>query len=82
MRHWQLQEAKAKLSEVVKAAAGGEPQEITVRGRRAAVLLSPDQYERLSKRKPPLTEFLRRSPLAGLTIEVRRDRSPARKAKL
>lgn len=44
--HWPLQDAKNKLSEVVRAARGG-PQIITVRGKEEAVLLSRADYERV-----------------------------------
>ena len=40
MSSWQLQEAKARLSELVKSAEHEGPQEITVHGRPAAVVLS------------------------------------------
>ena len=51
-RSWRLQEAKARLSEVVKAAVKEGPQEITVRGETAAVLLSERDYARLARPKP------------------------------
>ena len=76
MQRWQLQEAKARLSELVREAAAHGPQTITVRGRRAAVLLSAGDYDRLKRPKPSLAELLRASPLAGLDLETRRDRSP------
>jgi len=44
---WQLQEAKNRFSAVVKAAAGGSAQVVTVHGVPAAVVLSPQAYERL-----------------------------------
>jgi antitoxin Phd len=77
MRRWQLQEAKARLSEVVKSAREG-PQEISVRGEPAAVVLSIEEYERLSKKKLSLAEFVRRSGLVGVDLELERDKSPAR----
>ena len=40
MASWQLQEAKARLSELVKSAEQDGPQEITVHGRAAAVVVS------------------------------------------
>jgi antitoxin Phd len=43
---WPLQDAKARFSELVRAASK-EPQFITLRGEEAAVLLSVDQYRRL-----------------------------------
>ena len=77
MRRWQLQEAKARLSEVVKSAREG-PQEISVRGEPAAVVLSIEEYERLKKKKLSLAEFVRRSGLVGVDLDIERDKSPAR----
>ena len=48
MRHWTLQDAKARLSELVRLAATHEPQAITLRGEPAVVLLSRDDYDRLA----------------------------------
>lgn len=81
-RRWQLQEAKARLSEVVKTAAKEGPQEITVRGETAAVLLSGKDFARLAKPRPGFVEFLRRSPLAGVDLKLARDRSPDRPVEL
>ena len=79
---WQLQDAKARLSEVVKLAQSDGPQAITVHGRQAAVLVSRRDYERLTGRKPSFVEFVRTSPLAGADLRVKRDRSPVRKVEL
>jgi len=81
---WQLQEAKARLSELVQKATREGPQEITVRGEPTAVVLSRADYERLHH-KPKwtnLSDFLLNSPLAGLDIEFERDRSLTRNARL
>jgi prevent-host-death family protein len=45
-RVWALQDAKNKLSEVINAAARGEPQIVTRRGVRTAVIISHDDFER------------------------------------
>ncbi len=82
MKRWQLQEAKAKLSRLVKAAATRGPQEITVRGEPAAVVMSKADYDRLSRPKPSFVEFLRKSPLFGMELEIERDRTPVRDVKL
>jgi antitoxin Phd len=82
MHKWQLQDAKAKLSEVVKSSEEEGPQEITVRGRPAAVVLSVTDYKRLRHPKPGFVEFIRNSPLAGSGIVVMRDRSRTRPVKL
>lgn len=81
-RRWQLQEAKARLSEVVKTAAKEGPQEITVHGQTAAVLLSGKDFARLAKPRPGFVEFLRRSPLAGTDLKITRDRSSDRPVEL
>jgi len=78
MRRWQLQEAKAKLSEVVKSSQREGPQVITVHGEPAVVVISRDEYERLTGRRPSLVEFLRQSPLAGVELDIERDRAAAR----
>lgn len=83
MQRWQLQQAKAQLSELVKSCQRSGPQEISVRGEAAAVVLSKRDYERLRKTtRPGFVTFLRRSPLRGLDITFERSRSPARKVAL
>ena len=77
MPTWQLQEAKARFSELMRGTAAG-PQTITVHGRRAAVVLSADDYDRLKRSKPSLSEFLRTSPLAGIRLNIERDQSAPR----
>ena len=47
-QRWALQDAKNKLSEVVRAAEQGEPQIVTRRGVETAVVISHDEFERLS----------------------------------
>jgi prevent-host-death family protein len=46
MKSWALQDAKARLSEVVRASAN-EPQRITLRGEEKAFLISAGEYWRL-----------------------------------
>jgi antitoxin Phd len=79
---WQLQEAKARLSDLVKSSQERGPQEITVHGKPAAVVLSRADYDRLKRRKPGFVQFLRESPFAGTDLRVARDRSPSRVVKL
>lgn len=55
---WQLQEAKNRLSQLIRAAADGVPQYITVHGKSTAVILSAQEYERLSHRKGSLSTSL------------------------
>lgn len=72
-RTWQLQEAKNKLSELVDRALSEGPQVITRRGKDTVVVLPVKDFERLRKRKGSLVEFLARSPLKGVCVDLRRD---------
>lgn len=82
MRRWQLQVAKARLSELVNLARRRGPQEITVRGESAAVVVSREDYERLAGSKPSLLQFIRKSPLHGVGLETERDGSHVRSVDL
>lgn len=66
MQAWQMQEAKARLSEVVKRAELDGPQDITLHGRSVAVVLSRATFERLSGQRASVIDFMQASPLFGL----------------
>lgn len=51
---WPLQDAKNRFSAVVKAAAAGPAQLVTVHGVPAAVVMSPLEFERLRQGVSPL----------------------------
>lgn len=82
MKIWQLQDAKAHLSELVKNASAGKPQEITLRGKPAVVVLSVQQYKKLKQPKQKLVNFLRQSPLVGMEIPIERDKNSMRDIEL
>ena len=81
MRSWRVEEAKARFSELL-CEADDDPQVVTVCGRPAAVVLSKRAYDGLVRCKPSLVEFLRASPLAGVTLEIQRDRTSPRESNL
>ena len=64
MQSWQLQDAKARMSELVKSAQGA-PQGITVHGKPVAVVVSQATFESMSRATGTLVDFMRASPLAG-----------------
>ncbi len=72
MSDWTVAQAKAKLSEVIDTARAQGPQTITRNGRKAVVVVSAEEWERKTKRKESLVEFLNRSPLRGLDIDLER----------
>ena len=65
MHVWQMQEAKARLSELVKCAENEGPQNITLHGQSVAVVVSRAMFERLTGNEHSLVDFMRRSPLHG-----------------
>jgi prevent-host-death family protein len=65
---WQLQEAKAMLSEVIKASAS-KPQIISVRGKETAVILSIVEYRKLVRPRQTFFEFIQSSPLRDINLE-------------
>ena len=81
MPTWQLQTAKANLSEVIRLAAT-EPQEITVDGVPTAMVISVADYHRLATTTQNLGDFLRASPLCGLDLDFSRDTSLPREVSL
>lgn len=66
---WSLFDAKAKLSELVEHALKDGPQLVTRRGRPAVVVLSVEDYERLTAPEEAFKDFLRRGPLPELDLE-------------
>lgn len=81
-RTWQVHEAKARFSALVRAASSVGPQTVTVRGQRAAVVLSPEDYDRLQRPRPNLVDFMARSPLVGVDLDLERDGSLPRDVEL
>lgn len=63
MTTWKLEDAKNRFSEVVRRALAHEPQLVTRHGREAVVVLSAEDYQRLTGAKD-LLGFLRDSPFA------------------
>ncbi len=78
MGNWQLQQAKARLSEVIKRAAKEGPQKITVHGQPSAIVISNKEYERLKQPKRSFVKFMRSSPLYGLKLDLKREQTLTR----
>lgn len=79
---WKLQDAKNRFSEVVNEALRSGPQMVTRRGRETAVVMSAEDFKRLTRPEVGLIEFLRSSPLCGVDLEIERSREPAREVEL
>jgi prevent-host-death family protein len=68
---WSLQDAKARLSELVRLAQQQGPQRVTVHGRDVVVVVRADEFDRM--RTPvsgrDIVRALRESPLADVPFE-------------
>ncbi|MEJ2733128.1 MAG: type II toxin-antitoxin system Phd/YefM family antitoxin [Anaerolineae bacterium] len=79
IRSWQLQEAKNKLSRVVQDAMNEGPQIITKHGVEVAIVISYAEYQKMIASRGKLSTFFQDSPLAGVELDLARDKSEARK---
>jgi antitoxin Phd len=77
---WQIQDAKNQLSEVIARALKQGPQVITRHGRKTVVVVSYAEYKSLQKTQVKFSEFFRSSPLAGVDLDLMRDKSLPRKS--
>jgi prevent-host-death family protein len=59
---WPLQVAKNRFSEVVQRARREGPQTVTLRGERAAIVLSASDYDALTANRPSLVDDLLAGP--------------------
>jgi antitoxin Phd len=84
-KEWQLQEAKARFSELFRLARESGPQRVTKHGRTAVVVLPAEQYERLTRgaaNKESLVRFFANSPLVGSGVQFERKRDYGRTVEL
>ena len=67
---WQLQEAKQKFSRLVQRAIAEGPQVVTRHGEEVVVVVSAQEYRRLTDTGPDFKEFLLSAPdLSQLDLE-------------
>ena len=78
---WPLQDAKNKLSEVVRAAQE-KPQIILVRGEEKAVVVSAVRYRELTLGSGTLVSFLQASPWSEVETDIERSKDTGRDVEL
>jgi len=81
---WALQDAKARLSELVRKAKTEGPQRITVHGREEVVVVSVEEYRRVKGQRTgqALVKVLQDSALRDINIDRLRTPSRVRAVKL
>jgi len=79
---WQLQDAKAKFSQLVDKAMHNKPQIVTRRGQNAVVVISFDDYKEMTAPDTNLVGFFRSSPLVDTDLDLSRSTDLPRKIEL
>ena len=79
---WQLQEAKGNFSQLIKRAASGDAQTVTVHGKPTAVVVSAEEYARLTRRRGKLSNALLNPELAAENLDISRSRDTGRTVEL
>ena len=77
-KEWQLQEAKSNLSQLVKQAANGDTQVVTVHGKPAVVVIAAAEYARLTRHEGKLSDVLLQPSLAADDLDISRSRDTGR----
>jgi prevent-host-death family protein len=81
--HWQIQDAKQRFSEMIRAVTNEGPQVITRHGEDVAVVVDIDEYRRLTRRAVDLAGILLGGPkLDDGTADVFAEVEAERKADL
>ena len=77
---WRLQDAKARLSELVRHAQRRGPQRVTLHGRDTVVVVGADEFDRMQRPVSgrDLVAALADFPLADVIIERLTVKSPVR----
>jgi antitoxin Phd len=78
---WQIQNAKARLSEVIERARSEGPQTITRHGAERAIVLSIEDYRALIANRPDFKEYLLGGPKVD-DFSIKRERDTGRAVKL
>ena len=79
---WKLQDAKNRFSELVEKAINFGPQTVTKRGVETVVILSIEEYKKITKPESNLVDFFKNSPLHDIELNLERDKDLLREVEL
>ncbi|MEO5345557.1 MAG: hypothetical protein H7834_04145 [Magnetococcus sp. YQC-9] len=82
MENWSLQQAEPHLNALLHKAFTEGPQQIEWQDQQTAVVMSREEYLRLTCGSLSFVGFMRSSPLMGVDLDMERDRSGAREIEL
>jgi antitoxin Phd len=79
---WQIQEAKAKFSEVIEEASRKGYQTITKRGEPIAIIISKREFDKITQSDGSLLEFFMSAPFSDIELDIQRSRDLPREIDL
>ena len=71
---WQIQEAKAKFSQLVADATNKGYQTITKNGESIAIIMSKKEFDELSQPKMSLLKFFKEAPCPEVELDLQRSK--------
>ena len=77
-KRWQVQEAKAKFSQLINETKSSGYQTITKNGEPVAYVVSKEEFERYLKPKKSLLEVLDDCPYPDIDLDIKRSEEPMR----
>jgi prevent-host-death family protein len=81
-RKWQVQEAKAKFSQLIKEAVSSGYQAITKNGEPVAYIVSKEEFELYLKPQKSLLEVFDQCPYPNVDLDIDRNKDPIREIDL
>lgn len=79
---WQIQEAKAKFSQLVEDANKKGHQTITKQGKPVAVIVSKKEFDEMTRPKISLISFFKAAPCQEIDLDIRRSKNLPREFEL
>lgn len=79
---WQIQEAKAKFSQVIEEATHKGYQTITKKGEPIAVILSKKEFDKMVQPETSFLDFFKSAPYPDLELDIQRSKELPRKIDL
>ena len=79
---WQIQEAKAKFSQLVEDANVKGYQTITKQGEPIAVILSKKEFDKMTQSKTSLINFFKTAPCQEIELNIQRSKDLPREVDL
>ncbi len=79
---WKLQDAKSRFSELFDRALTEGAQVVSRRGKQKVVVIAKEEYDRLTRPRESLSQFLLNSPLAGSELNLERSQDTPRSVEI